>query len=194
MMENVAQRSYPAIFVEAINLLAAFTAMRTRYCHIICTIFKMNFEFVIAAAAIQGFTTQNGGFILRELTLIFPIEQEQHFQFKNPETIYLNPDEMKIAKFSQRHLNGFSPTDNESCCLSAAVYPKILEEIQHCRIYCAGETEPDTKVIDVYSLIDFNYPTQLQLDDPSCFKLHRYRYCSLAKARYLTQKLDGFRL
>ena len=158
----------------------------------------MNFEFVIAA--IEGFTTQNEGFILRELTLIFPNEQEQHFQFKNPENMYLNPDEMKIAKFSQRHLNGFSPTDNESCCLPAAVYPKILEEIQYCRIYCAGEIErcffaknlPDSKVIDVYSLIDFNYPTQL--DNPNCFKLHRYRNCSLAKARYLIQRLDGFRL
>ena len=158
----------------------------------------MNFEFVITAT--EGFSTQNGGFILRELTLIFPNEQEQHFQFKNPDTMYLNPDEMNMAKFSQRNLNGFSPTDNESCCLPTAVYPKILEEIQHCRIYCAGEIErcffarnlPDTEVIDVYSLFDFKYPAQL--DNPGCFKLHRYRYCSLAKARYLAQKLDGYKL
>ena len=35
-----------------------------------------------------------------------------------------------------------APTSNESCCLPAAVYPKILEEIRHCRIYCTGEIDP----------------------------------------------------
>ena len=159
----------------------------------------MNFEFVIAA--VEGFSTQNGGLILRELTLIFPNGQEQHFQFKNPETMCLNSEEMKTAKFTQRHLNGFSPTSNESCCLPAAVYPKILEEIQHCRIYCAGESAryfftqnlPDTHIVDVYSLFDFRYPVEFS-ENPNCFKLHRYRYCSLAKARYLAQQLDGYRL
>ena len=160
---------------------------------------KMNFEFVIAA--IEGFPTLNGGYILRELTLIFPNEQEQHFQFKNPETMCLNEDEMKTAKFCQRHLNGFSPTNDESCCLPAAVYPKILDEIKHCRIYCAGECTryffarhlPDTQVIDVYSLFDFRYPSEFSVN-PNCFKLHRYRYCTLAKARYIAQRLDGYRL
>ena len=160
---------------------------------------KMYFEFVIAA--VEGFPTQSGGFILRELTLIFPNEHEQHFHFKNPENMCLNDDEMKTAKFCQRHLNGFSPTDNESCCLPAAVYPRILEEIQHCRIYCAGESArlffvrhlPNSHVIDVYSLFDFQYPTEFS-ENPNCFKLHRYRYCTLAKARYLAQRLEGFRL
>ena len=159
----------------------------------------MNFEFVIAA--VEGFPTKNGGLILRELTLIFPNSQEQHFQFKNPDDMCLNEDEMKTAKFCQRHLNGFSPTSNESCCLPAAVYVTVLQEIQHCRIYCAGEIArhffslnlPDTHVIDVYSLFDFRYPHEFS-ENPNCFKLHRYRYCTLAKARYLAQRLEGYRL
>ena len=159
---------------------------------------KMNFEYVIAA--VEGFPTLNGGLILRELTLIFPNGQEQHFQFKNPETMCLDRDEMETAKFCQRYLNGFSPDHNETCCLPAAVYPRILEEIEHCRIYCAGETArfffarhlPNSHIVDVYSLFDFRYPTEFS--NPNCFKHHRYRYCTLAKARFLAQRLEGFRL
>lgn len=159
----------------------------------------MNFEFVIAD--VEGFPTQNGGLIPRELTLIFPDGEEQHFHFKNPETMCLNETEMVLAKFCQRHLNGFSPTNNGTCCLPAAVYPKILEEIENCRIYCAGETArlffarhlPNSHIVDVYSLFDFKYPTQIS-ENPNCFKLHRYRYCTLAKTRFLAQRLEGFRL
>ena len=159
----------------------------------------MNFEFVIAD--VEGFPTQNGGLIPRELTLIFPDGQEQHFHFKNPETMCLNETAMVLAKFCQRYLNGFSPTNNGTCCLPAAVYPKILEEIENCRIYCAGETArhffarhlPNSHIVDVYSLFDFRYPTQMT-ENPNCFKLHRYRYCTLAKTRFLAQRLEGFRL
>ena len=155
-------------------------------------------EFVVAAA--EGFCVKNGGFVLRELTLIFPDGDEQHFQFKNPEDLCLDDAEMKIAKFAERYLHGFSPTSDENCCLPYAVYPKILEVIQNCRIYCAGElfrrfftsNLPNSHVIDVYSLFDFRYPNEL--DNPGCFKLHRYRYCSLAKARWIRQKLEGYRL
>ena len=161
--------------------------------------FEMNFEFVIAA--VEGFPTRNGGLILRELTLIFPNGGEQHFHFRNPEVMCLNEDEMKIAKFCQRHLNGFSPTNDETCCLPAETYPKILELIQHCRIYCAGETAryffarhlPDSHIVDVHSIFDFSNPTVFS-ENPNCFKHHRYRYCTLAKARYLAEKMEGFRL
>ena len=161
--------------------------------------FNMHFQYVVAA--IEGFPMENGGYILRELTLLFPNDQEQHFQFKNPSNMCLNIDEMRTAKFCQRHLNGFSPTDDESCCLPAEVYPKILETIQHSRIYCAGETTrlffarhlPDASITDVYSLFDFRYPKEFS-ENPGCFKMHRFRYCTLAKCRYLAQRLQGYRL
>ena len=158
----------------------------------------MNFEFVIAE--VEGFPTRNGGLILRELTLIFPNGQEQHFHFKNPETMCLNEVEMAAAKFCQRHQNGFSPTDNESCCLPAAVYPKVLEEIKHCRIYCAGESKrnffarhlPDAHIVDVCTILDFCYPANLA-GYPNCtFKLHRNRFCTLSKGRYLADQLEGY--
>ena len=154
-------------------------------------------EFVIAA--IEGFGLRNGGFVLRELTLIFPDDSEQHFQFKNPEDLCLNEAEMKTAKFAQKYLNGFHPSDDENCCLPYVVYPKILDNIQNCRIYCAGEVShsfftrnlPYSRVIDVCTLMDFSYP--VELDNPGCFKLHHYRYCSLAKARHIRRRMEGSR-
>ena len=159
----------------------------------------MAFEFVVAD--VEGFPTRNGGLVLRELTLIFPNEEEQHFHFKNPESLFLDDAELKTAKFCQRHMNGFSPTTNGTSCLPASVYPSILEEIKDCRIYCAGESAryflanhlPDSHVIDVYSLFDFRYPNEFT-KNPNCFKLHRYRHCSLAKARFLAESLQGYRL
>ena len=151
-------------------------------------------DFVVVA--IEGFPLQNG-FVLRELTLIFPDDSEQHFQFKNPEDLSLSEVEMKTAKFAQKYLNGFNPTDDENCCLPYTVYPKILEKIQNCRIYCAGDVAhrfftlnlPYSRVIDVYTLFDFSYPSEL--DNPWCFKLHHYRYCSLAKCRHIRRRLQG---
>ena len=158
----------------------------------------MDFDFVIVA--VEGFQTENGGLILRELTIIFSDGSEQHFQFKNPDNFLLNESEMKTAKFCQKHLNGFSPTNDEHCCLPYAVYPKILERIRNCRIYCAGDQTrrfftvnlPNAHVVDACSVFDFHYPKELE--NPRCFKLHRYRFCALAKARYLAQTLEGFDL
>ncbi len=152
-------------------------------------------QFVVAA--IEGFGLQNDGFILRELTLIFPGDSEQHFLFKNPEDLSLNEAEMKTAQFTQKYLNRFDPSDDENCCLPYAIYPKILENIENCRIYCAGEVAhcfftrnlPNSCVIDVYTLFDFSYPAEM--DNSGCFKRDHYRYCSLAKARHIKSRLEG---
>ena len=158
---------------------------------------NMDLGFVVAAA--EGFTLR-GELVIRELTLIFPDGLEQHFIFCNPENFVLSETDRKTVKFTERYLNGFSASDNKNICLPHSIYPKILEKIQNCRIYCAGETAhrffarhlPYSPVIDVYSLFDFKYPNELE--NPRCFKLHRYRYCSLAKARFLRQRLEGYRL
>ena len=154
-------------------------------------------EFVIAA--IEGFQF-HAGFVIRELTLIFPDNSEQHFQFKNPEVLHLDEGDKRTAKFTKNHLNGFSATDDGTSCLPHSIYTQILREVENCRIYVAGEQTkhffalnlPWTPVTDVYSLFDFQYPSELE--NPGCGKLHRFRYCTLAKARYLKIRLTGFNL
>ena len=154
-------------------------------------------EYVIAT--IEGFQLQ-AGFVIRELTFIFPDHSEQHFQFKNPEVLHLNEVDKRTAKFTKNHINGFSATDDGTCCLPHSIYTQILREVENCRIYVAGEQAkhfftlnlPYTPVTDVYSLFDFRYPSELE--NPRCGKLHRFRYCTLAKARYLMDKLSGFKL
>lgn len=154
-------------------------------------------DFVIAA--IEGFQFGDG-FVIRELTLIFPDNSEQHFQFKNPDVLHLDEADRRTAKFTKNHLNGFSATDDGTCLLPHKAYTGILREIENCRIYVAGEQTkhffslnlPYTPVTDIYSLLDFQYPNEL--NNPGCGLLHRFRYCTLAKARYLRDKLTGFKL
>ena len=93
-------------------------------------------DFVIAA--IEGFDFGDG-FVIRELTLIFPDNSEQHFQFKNPEELHLNEADKRIAKFTKNHLNGFSATDDGTSCLPHSAYSQILRQIENCRIYVAGD-------------------------------------------------------
>ena len=155
-------------------------------------------DFVIAA--VEGFNFHTG-FVIRELTLLFPDNSEQHFQFRNPETVYLDDRDKRTAKFAKRHLHGFSATDDGTCCLPYSIYPQILKAVENCRIYVAGQIArrffmknlPYTPIIDVYSSWDFmKYP--IELENPQCFFLHRFRYCSLAKARYLKERLTGYTL
>ena len=69
------------------------------------------------------------------------------------------------------------------------IHTTILNEFQNCRVYVVGEITrrfisniiPEINVTNVCSLINFKFPKELP--DPHCFRIHRHRYCSLAKAR-----------
>ena len=145
--------------------------------------------------AIEGFNLKQG-YVIKELSIVHPDDTFQHYQFKTPDNFTPSAAARKTVKFTKKYLNGFSL--EEQCFLPNHIHSTILYEFKNFKIYVAGEitkrflfnTLPETNIIDVCSLLDFQYPEVLP--DPHCFRAHRHRYCSLAKSRYIKAVLDAF--
>ena len=145
--------------------------------------------------AIEGFNLKQG-YVIKELSIVQPNDTFQHYQFKTPENFTPSAAERKTIYYTKHYLNGFSIEDE--CYLPNHIHPTILCELKTFKIYVAGEITklflsnilPETIIIDVCSLLDFRYPNELP--ESHCFRTHRQRYCSLAKARYIKAVLDAF--
>ena len=145
--------------------------------------------------AIEGFNLKQG-YIIKELSIVYPDDSHQHYQFKTPENFTPSAADRTTINYTKNYLNGFSIEDN--FYLPNDLHLTILNEFVNFKIYVAGEITqrfisdilPETSIVDVCSLIDFKYPTELP--DPHCFRNHRARYCSLAKSRYIKDALTVF--
>ena len=145
--------------------------------------------------AIEGFNLKQG-YLVKELSIVYCDNTYQHYQFKTPENFTPSAADEKIIHYAESYLNGFSIEDD--FYLSNDLHTTILKEFVNFKIYVAGDITkkvianilPETDIIDVCSLIDFRYPTELP--DPYCFRNHRARYCSLAKARYVKGAITDF--
>ena len=80
-------------------------------------------------AAIEGINFGRDFYVIRELSLLFPNGNLQHFHFKNPPDLNLNDAELKTALYTQRKLNGFGLWDNTPCCLPNSVCTDLLNEV-----------------------------------------------------------------
>lgn len=146
--------------------------------------------------AIEGFNNLSQGYIIKELSIVYLDNTYQHYQFKSPEEFIPTNADMKIINYCKKYLNGFSLEDN--FYLPNHLHNTIIGELLDFKIYVAGNTTksficdilPTNVVMDVTSLIDFQYPEALP--DPHCFKPHGFnnRYCSLSKARFLKKRMD----
>ena len=146
--------------------------------------------------AIEGFNNLKQGYIIKELSIIYLDNSYQHYQFKTPEDFKPTAADEKIINYHTKYLNGFSLEDH--FCLPNEVHRTILDKYLDFKIYVAGESTklfisnilPANVIVDVSSLIDFQYPEELP--DPRCFKQHsrKHRYCSLAKARFLKNSME----
>ena len=145
--------------------------------------------------AIEGFNLKQG-YVIKELSIVYSDNTYQHYQFKTPETFVPTAADIKTINYTNQYLNGFSIEDNYY--LPNILHSTILNEFKNFKIYVVGQITRrfisnillETAIIDVCSLMDFQFPDELP--DPHCFKPHRYRYCSLAKARFIKTKLDVF--
>ena len=136
--------------------------------------------------AIEGFNLKQG-YVIKELSIVHPDDTFQHYQFKTPENFIPSAVERKTINYTKNYLNGFSVEDE--CYLPNNLHSTILNEFKNFKIYVAGEITtrfllhilPEASIINVCSVINIQYPKELP--DPHCFRTHRHRYCSLAKAR-----------
>lgn len=136
---------------------------------------------------LEGFTLPSG-YIIKELTVLSDNNDEyQHFHFNAPENYQPTPSDLTTINYATRYLNQLTLSDDS--LLPYSTINAILQNLVKHTIYVAGHSAcsfikshlPLSNIIDITSTCDFKYPKILNPVD--CFKAHRPRYCSLAKAR-----------
>ena len=134
--------------------------------------------------AFEGFTLPSG-FIVKELTILHPNGEYNHYIIKKPNHTYLNKQEERTVRYVTRHIHGINYNDGD---VPYEQLNTILQKLEEYTIYTystVAETLlhallPTTVVIDVKEL-GHNLPKELP--NPNCFRHHiKYRYCSKAKA------------
>ena len=137
---------------------------------------------------LEGFTLPSD-YIVKELTVVFDSGNHEHFHFKAPPGFQPTATDLRTIKFASNYLNQLTLEDQSLLPYSAI--DTILQAVASNTIYVAGNSAynfmtaklPFTKVIDICKTYNFIYPKDLP--PTNCFKRHRYRYCSLAKAEYI---------
>ena len=147
---------------------------------------------------LEGFTLPSGYYI-KELTIMNENGNGyQHFHFNAPDNFQPTPSDQCTINYTTRHLNQLTLCDDS--LLPYSTIEIILQNLSTRTIYVAGHSAynfiknylPLTNIINISSTHDFKYPPTL--DPVSCFKTHRPRYCSLAKARCIKNFMQGFSL
>ena len=137
---------------------------------------------------IEGFNLSSG-YIIKELTIMYQDDSYQHFQFSPPKDFQPTDAQEKTIYYTQRYLNELALSDN--ALLPYSTINDIMQKISTYTIFVAGYTTykvikeylPLVKIINVCSEYNFSYPKELP--PTNCFKQHRPRYCSMAKATYV---------
>ena len=144
--------------------------------------------------ALEGYTLPTW-YIIKEMTVIFENNNLQHFQFAAPTDFQPTGRDLYTIRFTTKYINEIAYSDN-----SLLLYPMIdciLQKLSSQTIYVAGHCAyqflstklPTTRIIDVCTKHDFKYPKELPT--ANCFKQHRPRYCSMAKATYVKHFMDS---
>ena len=143
---------------------------------------------------LEGFTIPSG-YIIKELTVINDQNDEyQHFHFSAPKDFQPTSIDRLTINYATRNLNQLSLSDDS--LLPYGAIDVILQNLVYTTIYVAGDSAykfikshlPLSNIIDIISTLDFKYPKTLP--PAGCFKTHRPRYCSLAKARCIKNFME----
>ena len=123
-------------------------------------------------------------FILKELCIIFPNGEYNHYLFKSPSHITLTATDERTVRWATKCLNKLSYDDGD---LSIEQLGAILYKLKDFTIYTYTSLVekliqnflPTTVVINAQ---DMEYHLPKILPNPNCFRNHSYRYCAKAKA------------
>lgn len=146
-------------------------------------------ELYIAA---EGFTLPSG-YVLKELTIIFPSREYKHFMFKKPDHFYPSPKDLKTIRYASQHFNQLSFTEGD---IPYNLISNILTPYKEYTMYTYSDIFvtflkrrlPTTSVINIQT---FGYKLPKTLPKPNCFRNHTARYCSLAKAKQILKILEN---
>lgn len=141
------------------------------------------FNYVMSVViAIEGYTLPSG-FIMKELCMLFPNGEYNHFLFAKPE-MDLTERDLRAMRYTTENLNNLSYDDGD---IPFNLIGQILEKVKDCRIFTYSEISlktlqtylPTTSIINVQSR-GFKMPPALPTS--GCFRDHNQRYCAKAKS------------
>lgn len=130
----------------------------------------------------DGYTLP-AGFILKELCMVYPNDEYNHFLFKKPDSL-LSQISKRTVRYATQHLNNLSYEDGD---IPYTLIPNILDKIKDLKVYTYSEIAqkflqeilPTTNIENVQNL---GYQMPAKLPDSKCFRSHNQRYCAKAKA------------
>ena len=134
--------------------------------------------------AFEGFTLP-AGYVAKEVTVLFPNGEYNHYILKKPEFRHLSTLDEQTVRYVTRYINGISYVDGN---VPYEELGAIIKNLEGYTIYTYSSVAktliqdflPTTVVINIQELDHF-LPTSLP--NPRCFRNHpNYRYCSKAKA------------
>ncbi len=133
--------------------------------------------------ALDGYTLPSG-FIVKEICIMFPNGEYNHFLLKAPKNQYLTDVDKRTIRYTTAHLNNLSYDDGD---FPYENIDDIFAKFSEYRIYTYSETSLkflqnslQTSVIINIQNQGFQMPTVLP--DPICCRVHNNRYCAKAKA------------
>ena len=131
---------------------------------------------------LDGYTLP-GQFVLKEMCLIYPNEEYNHYLFKKPAG-FLSNMAMKTVRYTTENLNNLSYEDGD---IPYTIIPEILGKVKDLRIFTYSDIAvrflqmhlPTTSIENIQHR---GYKMPTTLPNPKCFRLHNPRYCARAKA------------
>ena len=151
--------------------------------------FRIKLELYITA---EGYTLPSG-YILKELSILFPNREYKHFIFKKPDSFIPTDKDNYTIRFTTDKLNQLSFTEGD---IPYNIINDILTPYKDYRIYTYSypfqkflqNILPTTTLINIQSC---GYKLPEYLPKPNCFKNHKARYCSLAKAKAVSRFVES---
>ena len=133
---------------------------------------------------LEGFTLPTG-YIVKEMSIIFPNREYSHYIFEKPNDVMLTAQDERTVRYATRNLHNLNYADGD---IPYSQLGLILSRLEDFTIYTysiiASKLRqshlPTTVVINTQ---DQGHKLPKELPDSNCFRLHQnYRYCSKAKA------------
>ena len=141
---------------------------------------------------IDGFTLPSG-FILKELCIIYPNNEFDHFLFKQPGWTLTEADKRTI-RYTTQNLNKLCYEDGH---ISYDHIEKILDTVKDVTVH----TYSDIAVVFLQKYLPTTVIKNIQcqgfimprvLPDSNCFRKHVSRYCAKAKALEIQKFVENF--
>lgn len=136
-----------------------------------------------AYVGIEGFNIPSG-YIIKELAIVYPNEEYDHYLFKNPNNFPLTEKDVKTIRHITRYLNNLSYTDGDIPYSSVS---SVLQKLEDYAIFTYGSQaqrllQGFLPTATITNTQDVGHKLDQHLPDPSCFRIHNFRYCAKAKA------------